>query len=170
MTRVGVVGTSWWADAMYLPALRALETVDVVAALGRDAGRAQAFADRWEIGGAHTEPDRFFATPMDAVLIASANDSHHPLTLQAIERGLDVLCEKPLGLSVDQAQEMHEQLREHLAAKYGNEVAENIPILYGGSVKPENAKEIFAGKDVDGGLIGGASLESRGFVDICKSI
>lgn len=108
MNRVGIIGTSWWADAMYLPALRAIEGVDVVAALGRDAGRAQVFVDRWEIGAAHTDPDEFFDTSMDAVLVVSANDSHHPLTLQAIERGLDVLCEKPLGLTVDEAREMHD--------------------------------------------------------------
>ncbi len=71
--------------------------------------------------------------------------------------------------SAEQAQEMHAKLRSHLANQYGNEVAEEISILYGGSVKPNNAKEIFAGKDVDGGLVGGASLDSRGFVDIIKS-
>ncbi len=68
----------------------------------------------------------------------------------------------------DQAQEMHEKLRQHLASKYGD-VAEEISILYGGSCKPDNAQEIFAGKDVDGGLIGGASLKSRDFIEIIKS-
>ncbi len=68
-----------------------------------------------------------------------------------------------------QAQEMHEKLREHLASKYGSEIADVIPILYGGSCKPSNANEIFAGKDVDGGLIGGASLKSRDFIDIIKA-
>ncbi|MEL7147115.1 MAG: triose-phosphate isomerase [Bacteroidota bacterium] len=72
--------------------------------------------------------------------------------------------------SAEQAQEMHEKLREHLAGKYGADIAEDIPILYGGSVKPANAKEIFAGKDVDGGLVGGASLDARGFTDIVKAI
>jgi len=71
--------------------------------------------------------------------------------------------------TADQAQEMHADIRQHLAAKYGNEVAEEISILYGGSAKPDNAKELFANKDVDGGLIGGASLKSRDFVDIAKS-
>ena len=68
-----------------------------------------------------------------------------------------------------QAQEMHEILRKHIAGKFGQEIAENLSILYGGSCKPGNAQEIFAGKDVDGGLIGGASLKSRDFVDIIKS-
>jgi predicted dehydrogenase len=106
MTRVGIIGTSWWADAMYLPALRSIAEVDVVATLGRDAGRTAAFADRWEIGEWFTDTDAFFDTPMDAVIVASANDSHHPLTMRALALGLDVLCEKPLGLTVDEAHAM----------------------------------------------------------------
>lgn len=68
-----------------------------------------------------------------------------------------------------QAQEMHEIIRNHIASKYGKNVAEEISILYGGSCKPDNAKELFSCKDVDGGLIGGASLKARDFVDIIKS-
>lgn len=105
-TRIGVVGTSWWADSMYLPALRGLEGVEVSAVLGRNAERAAAFASTWEIPGVHTDPDEFFDEPLDAVIIASANDSHHPLSMQAISAGLDVLCEKPLGLDVTEAQAM----------------------------------------------------------------
>ena len=67
-----------------------------------------------------------------------------------------------------QAQDMHAVIRTHIASKYGKEVAESISILYGGSVKPDNAKEIFACPDVDGGLVGGASLKARDFVDIIK--
>jgi len=68
-----------------------------------------------------------------------------------------------------QAQDMHAAIRKHIASKYGEVIAENTSILYGGSCKPSNAKELFACKDVDGGLIGGASLKSRDFVDIIKS-
>lgn len=68
-----------------------------------------------------------------------------------------------------QAQEMHAAIRKHLSAKYGASVADETSILYGGSCKPDNAKELFANPDVDGGLIGGASLKSRDFVDIVKS-
>ncbi|SDK68688.1 triosephosphate isomerase (TIM) [Catalinimonas alkaloidigena] len=72
--------------------------------------------------------------------------------------------------SPEQAQEMHATLRNHLAKKYGSEVANAISILYGGSVKPDNAAEIFAKPDVDGGLIGGASLKSRDFLEIVKAL
>ena len=71
--------------------------------------------------------------------------------------------------SPDQAQEMHKFIRETIRKAYGSDVAEGLSILYGGSVKPENAKEIFSKPDVDGGLIGGASLISDDFVAIVKA-
>ena len=71
--------------------------------------------------------------------------------------------------SSEQAQEMHAKIRAHIVNKYGQEIADDTSILYGGSCKPSNAKELFACEDVDGGLIGGASLKSRDFVDIVKS-
>ena len=71
--------------------------------------------------------------------------------------------------SSEQAQEMHEALRKFIESRYGNKIASDTSILYGGSCKPSNAPELFACKDVDGGLIGGASLKSRDFVDIIKS-
>ena len=60
--------------------------------------------------------------------------------------------------SPEQAQEMHQHLRSFVEEKYGDKTAKKLSILYGGSVKPNNAKEIFAQPDVDGGLVGGASL------------
>ena len=69
-----------------------------------------------------------------------------------------------------QAQDMHAVIRKHLASKYGQSVADSISILYGGSVGAANAKELFACPDVDGGLVGGASLKSRDFTEIIKAI
>ncbi len=71
--------------------------------------------------------------------------------------------------SPEQAQEMHAYIRSLLAEKYSDETAENTSILYGGSVKPNNAKEIFSQPDVDGGLIGGASLKADDFVSIINA-
>lgn len=68
-----------------------------------------------------------------------------------------------------QAQEMHACLRNHLSEKYGKAAADNLSILYGGSCKPDNAQELFACPDVDGGLIGGASLKSADFLAIVNS-
>ncbi len=71
--------------------------------------------------------------------------------------------------SSDQAQEMHAFIRQLLVIKYGQEVANNISILYGGSCNAANAKELFANPDVDGGLIGGASLKADDFLAIITS-
>jgi triosephosphate isomerase len=71
--------------------------------------------------------------------------------------------------SSQQAQDIHAVVRKQLASKYGQDVANNISILYGGSVNAANAKELFACADVDGGLVGGASLKSREFTEIIKS-
>jgi triosephosphate isomerase len=72
--------------------------------------------------------------------------------------------------TTEQAQEMHHHLRSLIAGKYGKEVSELIPILYGGSVKANNAKELFACADVDGGLVGGASLVVADFIEIIKAL
>ncbi len=66
----------------------------------------------------------------------------------------------------DQAQEMHAHIRSVIAGKYGKEIADNTSILYGGSCKPSNARALFAKPDVDGGLIGGASLDAESFMGI----
>lgn len=71
--------------------------------------------------------------------------------------------------SPEQAQEMHKFIRKTIAESYNNTIAENVSILYGGSVKPDNAKEIFGQDDVDGGLIGGASLKVESFMNIVNS-
>jgi triosephosphate isomerase len=72
--------------------------------------------------------------------------------------------------SPEQAQEMHEFIRETIRKRFGSDVAEDVSVLYGGSVKPDNAKEIFSKPDVDGGLIGGAALKAADFAAIVNSI
>ena len=67
-----------------------------------------------------------------------------------------------------QAQEIHAHIRSLIAGKYGQEVADEVSILYGGSVKPDNAKEIFSQPDIDGGLIGGAALKIDDFSKIIE--
>lgn len=113
-------------------------------------------------------------------------EKHFDVNKEQIEKGLfDLSKEELLNVviayepvwaigtgvtaSSDQAQEMHAFIRSLIADKYDQETAESISILYGGSVKPGNAQELFAQPDVDGGLVGGASLKSRDFVDIIKA-
>ena len=122
--QVGVIGTSWWADAMFLPALSAHPHAEVVAVCGRDAGRAQAFAQRWSVPAAYTDTDALLDHGgLEAVLILTPNYLHHPLTLAALARGLHVLCEKPLALNVAQAREM-------LAAAEAAGVRHMVPYTY----------------------------------------
>lgn len=74
-----------------------------------------------------------------------------------------------LTASPEQAQEVHAFIRKSIASAYNSAVADETTILYGGSCNPKNAAELFAQPDIDGGLIGGASLKSRDFVDIVKT-
>jgi len=99
-------------------------------------------------------------------------------TLSAEDFGKIVLAYEPVwaigtGLTAtpEQAQDIHAYIRSLIAEKYGQEVADNCSILYGGSCKPSNAKELFANPDVDGGLIGGAALsvaDFKGIIDAFK--
>ncbi|MDE5727132.1 MAG: triose-phosphate isomerase [Duncaniella sp.] len=96
--------------------------------------------------------------------------------LDAAEFGKVILAYEPVWAigtgktaTADQAQEIHAFIRKTVEEKYGKEVADNTSILYGGSCKPSNAKELFAKPDVDGGLIGGAALEAESFMGIVNA-
>ncbi len=95
--------------------------------------------------------------------------------LSATDFGRIILAYEPVWAigtgvtaSADQAQEIHAFIRKEIAHKYSQAVADGITILYGGSCNTKNAAELFAKEDIDGGLIGGASLKARDFVDILK--
>jgi len=108
--RIGVVGTSWWADSMYLPAITNHPLADVRAvAGGTRPDHTREFAARWNVPAAYDSLEAMLdGENLDAVLILTSNRSHHDLALTAIGRGLHVLCEKPLGLSAAEAREMAE--------------------------------------------------------------
>lgn len=103
--RVGIVGTSWWADAMYLPALADHPAGRVTDICGRDPDRARAVADRWGIDRSHTD-HRALLEQVDAVVIASTNDSHAPIAGDAIAAGVHLLVEKPVALDASVAHEL----------------------------------------------------------------
>jgi triosephosphate isomerase len=97
--------------------------------------------------------------------------------LNASQLGKIVIAYEPIWAigtgktaSTQQAQDMHAHIRSVLAKQYSQEVADDITILYGGSVKASNAGELFASQDVDGGLVGGASLNAKEFVEIIKAL
>ena len=97
------------------------------------------------------------------------------LSSNEISNNITIAYEPILGnrtgqtASVDQAQEMHRFIRNLFERKYGFKISNNISILYGGSCNPSNSKDLFSCEDVDGGLIGGASLKSDDFVKIINS-
>jgi triosephosphate isomerase len=120
------------------------------------------------------------------VLKERENKNHFNIVRQQIEEGLFHLEEKEIlkciiayepvwaigtgvTASSGQAQEMHSFIRNLLVEKYGRELADDISILYGGSCNPNNARELFSNPDVDGGLIGGASLKAEDFIAIANS-
>ena len=70
--------------------------------------------------------------------------------------------------TAEQAQEIHGFIRQWLRGKFGEDIAESVSVLYGGSCKPSNAEELFSQPDVDGGLIGGASLKADDFVKLVE--
>ncbi len=111
-----------------------------------------------------------FMTIVKAQITASLFD------LSAEDFGKIVIAYEPIwaigtGLTATsaQAQDMHTALRSHISAQYGADLADNTSILYGGSCNDKNADELFACPDVDGGLIGGASLKAQDFMAIVKA-
>ena len=75
-----------------------------------------------------------------------------------------------ISINYDKIKEIHKYIRNLLSERYGNKISDNTSIIYGGSVKPNSARDIFEKQDVDGGLIGGASLSPQDFIDIVRSI
>ena len=105
--RVGLVGTSWWAEAMYLPALADHPIGRITALCGRDPDRTADVAGRWEIPQHFTDWEIMLDKgEVDAVIVASPNESHYEITMAALDRRLPVLCEKPLGMTSAEAAEM----------------------------------------------------------------
>jgi predicted dehydrogenase len=107
--RIGIVGTSWWMDSMYMPALTRHPQADVRAVVGRNLDHTRTFAEQWNIPNAYASlEDLLSKETVDAIVIASPNKQHYPLAMTAIEHGLHVLCEKPLALSYTEAIQMAE--------------------------------------------------------------
>ena len=107
--KIGIVGTSWWMDAMYMPALTRHSDADVRAVVGRNVDQARAFAEQWKVPHIYTSVEELLTNErVDAVVIASSNKHHYPMAMTAIEHGLHVLCEKPLAMNYNEASRMAE--------------------------------------------------------------
>ncbi len=105
--RVGVIGTSWWADQEHLPGLQSRPDVDVVALCGRNQARLDELAAKYNIRQTFTDWGRMIArSGLDVVVLATPNALHYPQALAAIQVGTHVICEKPLALNATQAREL----------------------------------------------------------------
>jgi predicted dehydrogenase len=141
--RIGVLGTSWWADSMYLPALSAHPNVDVVGLCGRTAATANALAAEWDVPWVSVDSDAFIdPTRLDAVVVATSNESHEPLTMKALDRGLHVLCEKPIATSAHAA---------HLMADRANQTGAVTLVPFTYRYMPSNQ---FVKRLIDDGFVG----------------
>lgn len=108
--RVGIVGTSWWADMMYLPALKSHPQAELTAICGRNRARAEEMAKKYEIPQVFTDYQTMIEQAgIEALIVAIPDDLHYPVTMAALNAGLHVLCEKPLAFTLGQAREMVER-------------------------------------------------------------
>ena len=106
--KLGVIGTSWWVDLMYVPSLNSHPLASVVAISGRDAKRASKIAAKFGGATVFTDyRDLIAADGIDAVVVAAPDDLHLPMTMAALDAGLHVLCEKPLAGNAADARRMH---------------------------------------------------------------
>lgn len=140
---VGIVGTSWWADAMYLPTLQEHPHGKFVAICGRNAENNKVMAERWNIPHVFTDYNAMIDSgKIDAIIISTPNDTHYPITMKALERGLHILCEKPIGLNYSEAKRMAE-------AADTKGIKHLVPYTYRFMPTGRYLKEL-----IDGGFIG----------------
>lgn len=117
--RFGVIGTSNWADSMYLTSLHSHPQVELAALCGRSPARAAELAAKYHIPQVYTDYQAMYKQAgLEAVVIGSPDDLHHPMALAAFAAGLHVLCDKPLALSEQQAAEML-AAAEHSGRQHG---------------------------------------------------
>jgi predicted dehydrogenase len=107
--RVGIAGTSWWADYMFAPSIRSHPQAELAAVCGRNRGNANEIAAKFNIPQVYTDYREMFGQGnLDAVVVATPDDTHYTITMQALKAGLHVLCEKPMASTAQQAREMYE--------------------------------------------------------------
>src|SRR5260221_5953891 len=108
--RVGVIGTSYFADGYHIPWLKSHPKAVLAAICGRNQDRAEAVAKKHGIPQVFTDYRTMIENArLDAVVIVTPDNLHHPMTMYALDAGLHVLCEKPLARSAVEAREMYEK-------------------------------------------------------------
>jgi predicted dehydrogenase len=105
--RIGIIGTSYWVDGFHLPILQNYPNAFVTSVCGRNQARTEELARKFGVGKAFTDYRRMLDEDLDAVIICTPEDQHYPMTMAALDRGLHVLCEKPLAFTANQALDMY---------------------------------------------------------------
>ncbi len=104
---IGVIGTSWWAELVFLPVLQNYERANLIAVCGRNQDRANEIAEKYKILEVYSDYREMIQhAQLDAIVIATPDDTHYEITIAALDAGLHVLCEKPIANNVDDAREM----------------------------------------------------------------
>ncbi len=110
--RVGVIGTSWWADLEHLPGLRARGDVEVTGLCGRNPETLAALAAKWQVPETYTDWRALVARGrLDVLFVSTPNVLHHEQALSGLEAGCHVVCEKPLAMNAAEAREMRDRAR-----------------------------------------------------------
>jgi predicted dehydrogenase len=108
--RVGIVGTSWWADYLYLPSLAQYPHAELVALCGRNQANAAELAKKYGVPQVFADYRELIASgQVEALIVATPDDTHYPIVMDALDAGLHVLCEKPMANHAAQAREMYER-------------------------------------------------------------
>jgi predicted dehydrogenase len=143
MISVGLVSTSWWSEVAYIQSLQDHPHGRITAICGRHAGRAQEQADKWNIPHVYTDYNTMIQSgEVQAVIVATPNVSHYTITMNALEAGLHVLCEKPLAMNYAEAKAMAD-----LAEQKG--VKTLVPFTWSFMPAARYLKEL-----IDGGYLG----------------
>jgi predicted dehydrogenase len=105
--RVGIIGTSWWATSMHLPALASHPNAEIVALCGRDPERGQKVANDFQVPQFYTDyREMIREAGLDAIVINTPDHQHHPMVMAALDAKFHLLCEKPLALNAGHARQM----------------------------------------------------------------
>jgi predicted dehydrogenase len=108
--RVGIVGTSWWADYLYLPSLVEYPHAELVALCGRNQANTAGLAKKYGVPHVFADYRKLIESgQIEALIVATPDDTHHPIVMQALDAGVHVLCEKPIATHAAQAREMFEK-------------------------------------------------------------
>lgn len=108
--RLGIIGTSWWAEAMFLPSFQSHPSAEIMAICGRSQDRARQLAGEYGIPHVYGDYRQLLElSGLDGVVVATPDDLHYAMTMDALDIGLHVLCEKPMALNARQAREMYDK-------------------------------------------------------------